>query len=44
MGEGGYDIHAVQELFGHKNVKATLVYTQVLNRGGKRVNSPLDDA
>ena len=38
----GYDIRTVQELFGHKDVKTTMIYTHVLNRGGKGVRSPVD--
>ena len=40
--EAGYDIRTVQELLGHKNVKTTMIYKHVLNRGPKAVRSPLD--
>ncbi len=41
--QSGYDIRTVQELLGHSDVNTTMIYTHVLNKGGKGVSSPLDE-
>jgi integron integrase len=40
--DSGYDIRTVQELLGHSDVQTTMIYTHVLNRGGRGVKSPMD--
>ena len=40
--DSGYDIRTIQELLGHKDVHTTMIYTHVLNKGGRGVRSPLD--
>ena len=42
MQENGYDIRTVQELPGHRDLKTTVIYTRVLNRGPAAVGSPVD--
>jgi hypothetical protein len=38
----GYDIRTVRELLGHRDVQTTMIYTHVLNRGGRGVESPAE--
>ena len=40
--EAGYEIRTIQELLGHRDIRTTMIYSHVRNRGGRGVRSPLD--
>jgi len=42
LSESGFDIRTIQELLGRKNVETTMIYTHVINQGGKDERSPAD--